>query len=70
MTKIALFPGCFDPFHRQHQKIVETALIQFELDQIWILINQKSEEKEVLASFQHRYNIIQNLFADHFQVKV
>ena len=70
MTKIALFPGCFDPFHRQHQKIVEKALIQFELDQIWILINQKSEEKEVLASFQHRYNIIQNLFADHFQVKV
>ena len=70
MTKVALFPGCFDPFHFQHQKVVEKTLKQFKLDQIWILINQSSKEKKIIASFAHRWQMINNVFSNHSQIKV
>lgn len=70
MNKIALFPGCFDPFHRQHEQIVHQVLQQFKIDQLWILINQSSEEKQITTTFSHRWQIVANLFVNHPRIKV
>lgn len=70
MKKIGLYPGCFDPFHRQHQTIVEKTLQQFGLDEIWILINQTSQEKDIIASFSNRFQMIYQLFAHQSRIKI
>lgn len=68
--KIALFPGCFDPFHNQHAAIVKSLTQAFQFDQIWILINQNSEEKTIIAQFQDRYQIIKQLFQKYPEIHV
>ncbi len=70
MTKIALFPGCFDPFHKQHQKIGENVLKWFKLDELWILVNKNSQEKKIIAPFKNRFEIIAQLFCENPKIKV
>ena len=68
--KIALFPGCFDPFHNQHHNIIKNLLkdTYLNLDQIWILVNSSSQEKKLIGSFAERWKIIDQLWKNSSKV--
>ena len=37
--KIGIMGGTFDPIHNGHLHLAQTALTQFDLDQIWFMPN-------------------------------
>lgn len=67
MTKIALFPGSFDPFTVGHESIVRRALPLFDTIIIGIGINESKQEFFPLLS---RVEWVKNVFADMPQVQV
>lgn len=68
MTRIALFPGSFDPFTRGHQNIVERGLKLF--DEVVIAIGKNTDKKFALASEEDRRDAIADFFKDNPRVKV
>ncbi len=49
--KIGILGGTFDPFHKGHFQLAQTAYEQFQLDEIWIMPNgnppHKKEQKQL-----------------------
>lgn len=46
--KIGILGGTFDPFHKGHFMIAETAYEQFDLDEVWILPNGNPPHKQAI----------------------
>ena len=67
MTKIALFPGSFDPFTKGHQNIVERALPLFDKLVIGIGCNTN---KHTLYTPEERQQQIAKLFKDDPRIVV
>ncbi len=44
--KIGILGGTFDPFHKGHFMLAETAYKQFELDEVWIMPNGNPPHKK------------------------
>lgn len=61
MSKIAIFPGSFDPITNAHVDIIERALPLF--DKIYIAIGVNSSKKAYI-DLEIRKEIIQNIFQD------
>lgn len=61
MSRIALFPGSFDPFTKGHESVVRKALPLF--DEIVIGIGQNST-KNSMFTLEQRVNWISKVFAD------
>ena len=66
-SKIALFPGSFDPFTRAHEQLVQQALLVF--DHVVIAIGQNSQKKNMF-SIQQRLAWIQAIFGQQARVSV
>lgn len=64
--KIGILGGTFDPFHKGHFMIAETAYRQFELDEIWIMPNgnppHKRDTKQ--TDFELRCEMVSLAIAD------
>jgi len=67
MSKIAIFPGTFDPFTNGHHDIVLKGLSIF--DEIIIAIGVNSLKKRMFP-LEKRIEWIANVFADEVRVKV
>ncbi len=68
---IALYPGCFDPIHKQHFKITKTVCQEFSfLKEIWVLINENSQEKKILTPFSQRLKMLEIIFSKHQKIKI
>ncbi len=67
MSKIALFPGSFDPFTKGHENIINRALPLFDL--IIIAIGRNSS-KGSFFSLEKRLAMIRHLYRDESKVKV
>ncbi len=60
--KIAFLGGAFDPPHVGHFKIIEYCINLF--DKVLIIPNKESpsDNKKIIASYQHRINMLNILF--------
>ncbi|GHT22643.1 phosphopantetheine adenylyltransferase [Bacteroidia bacterium] len=67
MSKIAVFPGSFDPFTLGHESIVLRALGLF--DKIIVGIGSNNNKSSFFTAAQ-RLEMINNLFADKPQIEV
>jgi pantetheine-phosphate adenylyltransferase len=67
MSRIAIFPGSFDPITCGHENIVKRALPLF--DQIIIAIGSNQDKKNYFT-VQQRTGFIRKVFADHPQVTI
>jgi len=67
MSKIAIFPGTFDPFTRGHQDIADRASKMF--DKVIITI-AKNSSKSPLFSKEERKEMIQEIYADKPSIAV
>lgn len=65
MAKLAVFGGTFDPIHRGHLLVAETALKQSSLDQVlWLPAYQPPHKGEPVAAFHHRMAMVRLAIAD------
>lgn len=67
MSKIAVFPGSFDPFTKGHECVVEKALQLF--DEVVIGIGQNTS-KQYLFDLARRKAHIQSIFRDESRVRI
>lgn len=67
MSKIAVFPGSFDPFTKGHECIIEKALGLF--DEVVIAIGQNTS-KNYLFSLEKRKAHIKSIFENDKRVRV
>ncbi len=67
MTKVALFPGSFDPFTRGHEDIVLRSLKIF--DEVIITVGHNSNKKRYF-NIDSMMECIESAFADNHRVKV
>lgn len=67
MTKIALFPGSFDPFTIGHASIVRRALGMF--DRIVIAVGYNINKRSLLSP-QERVEAIERVYAEESRVSV
>jgi pantetheine-phosphate adenylyltransferase len=67
MSRIAVFPGTFDPITRGHENIIRRALPLF--DQIIVAIGMNSA-KSTMFSLEQRQQWIADLFKDESKIKV
>jgi pantetheine-phosphate adenylyltransferase len=65
--KVAIYPGSFDPFHRGHKYIVDTALSIFDEVVICVAVNPN---KNGYFEPRTRINIIEAIFKTNDRVKV
>lgn len=65
--KIGILGGSFNPVHYGHLLMAETALGQFELDQvIWVPTHRPPHKRAYqLLAFEHRWKMVQAAIADH-----
>lgn len=58
--KIGILGGTFDPFHKGHYMLAETAYEQFSLDEIWIMPNGNPPHKKEIeqTDFESRCEMI------------
>lgn len=58
--KIGILGGTFDPFHKGHYMLAETAYRQFSLDEIWIMPNGNPPHKKEIrqTDFESRCEMI------------
>ncbi len=71
-NKIALFGGSFDPVHKGHTRLLETALTELDLDLAYMIPCKQSPHKANApqASDQHRLEMCQLSIAHLSKVKV
>jgi pantetheine-phosphate adenylyltransferase len=67
MSKIAVFPGSFDPFNKGHENVIERALPLF--DQVVIAIGHNSQ-KQSYFSLEQRLKMITRLYGSNPKIKV
>jgi pantetheine-phosphate adenylyltransferase len=67
MSKIAIFPGTFDPFTLGHLSLVERGLQLF--DEIIVAIGVNMDKKTIFTTEQ-RLEMISRLFSDNPKIKV
>lgn len=67
LQKIGIFGGAFNPVHWGHLVVAETALSQFELDQVLWVTTYHPSHKQIsnLLEFKHRLTMVQRAIADH-----
>lgn len=70
MSKIGFFGGCFNPPTVAHLKIVQSALNDFNLDKVIIIPMGDKYQKIDLISFEHRFNMLQKMFANEKKVEI
>ena len=64
--KIGILGGTFDPFHKGHFMLAETAYAQFSLDEMWIMPNGNPPHKRNIeqTDFKMRCEMIQIAISD------
>ena len=67
MTKIAIYPGTFDPIHRGHCDIINRAANLW--DELYIAVAD-SPHKNTLFSLNERKEMIDTEFNSHNNIKV
>ncbi|HPE33625.1 MAG TPA: pantetheine-phosphate adenylyltransferase [Bacteroidales bacterium] len=67
MTKIAVFPGSFDPITKGHEDIIIRAIPLF--DKIIVAIGQ-NQDKKVYFSIQKRLEFLRIVFKNHPTIEV
>lgn len=67
MSKIAVFPGSFDPITRGHESVILRALPLF--DEIYVSIGVNAEKKSYF-SVEERMEFVRIVFADQSKIKV
>lgn len=67
MSKMAIFPGSFDPFTKGHESVVNSALKLFDKVVVGIGVNSK---KQYLFDLDDRIEMIRKVFAGESRVEV
>jgi pantetheine-phosphate adenylyltransferase len=67
MTKVALYPGSFDPFTNGHLGITQRALLVFDRIIIGVAHNAR---KQTLFSVDERLGMIREVFGDEGRIEV
>ena len=70
MRKIGFFGGCFNPPTLAHFDIVKNALNEFNLDKVIIVPMGDRYQKKDLISFEHRFNMLQKMFAYNEKIEI
>jgi len=72
MSKIGIFGGSFDPPHLGHKALVEAALLELELDGVWVLPVGVPVHRELTSyiSAKQRLLWVEKMFAGMEGVEV
>lgn len=72
MTRIGVFGGSFDPPHLGHKALVQAALDELALDEIWVMPVGLPVHRSLTPhiSAQQRLAWVESMFADMEQVRV
>ena len=70
MSKIGFLGGCFNPPTLAHFEMVQEALSKFELDKVVVVPMGDKYPKDGLISFEHRFEMLQKMFADQQCVEI
>jgi len=72
MTRIAVFGGSFDPPHLGHKALVQAALHELELDEVWVMPVGQAVHRKLTAhiSAKQRLAWVEQMFADMQGVRV
>ncbi|MDI6402339.1 nicotinate (nicotinamide) nucleotide adenylyltransferase [Balneolaceae bacterium ANBcel3] len=67
-----LFFGTFNPVHRGHESLADSFLTFGQLDELWIIPTPSPPHKSIhdLASFEHRWNMLQIAFKGREDLKL
>lgn len=68
MTKIAIFPGSFDPYTKGHDDIVRRSLAMF--DEIYVGIGYNSSKNKRYFDIDYMVEKIESVYVDEPRVKV
>jgi len=70
--RIGLFGGSFDPPHLGHKALVETALKQLNLDEVWIIPAGLPVHRQLSGKASHHDRItwLTAMFAEHLNVRI
>jgi pantetheine-phosphate adenylyltransferase len=67
MTKIAVFPGSFDPITIGHESVIRRALPMFDKIIVGVGLNP---EKKAYFSIEERENFIKDVFSDEEKIEI
>jgi pantetheine-phosphate adenylyltransferase len=67
MTKIAVFPGSFDPITIGHESVIRRALPMFDKIIVGVGLNP---EKKAYFSIEERENFIKDVFSDEGKIEI
>ena len=70
MSKIGFFGGSFNPPTLAHFEIVNSAKKEFNLDKVIVIPMGDKYPKKDLISFEHRYNMLKNMFKDEKNIEI
>jgi nicotinate-nucleotide adenylyltransferase len=63
LTKIAIFPGAFDPVHEGHLDFVRAAIDHCHLDKVYFLPEPRPRHKQGVKALEHRLEMVQRAIA-------
>lgn len=66
-TKIALFPGSFDPFHKGHESIVQKATELF--DKLYVVVTY-NPDKDNIERIEKNFEAIKNKYQENDKIVV
>jgi len=69
-ARIGLFGGSFDPPHRGHLHVAETAMKRLKLDQVWWFPTPGNPLKEAPSDYAERFAAVRALTAQHRRFRV
>ena len=69
MKKIIFFFGSFDPLHKGHISILESAIKEVDADYLYLGLN-KNSKKGKLTSYKHRYNMLKVYAKNKEKIKI
>ena len=70
MQKLAIFGGTFNPIHRGHLLVAETALSQFQLNQIIWVPTYHPPHKVSILSYTHRCEMVKRAIQPYFSFAI
>lgn len=57
-----VFGGAFNPVHRDHIRLVDTALLQPACQEVWVMPSPDRPDKQIKTSFYHRLAMLKIAF--------
>ena len=68
--KIGVFAGAFDPIHEGHIDFIVSSINKYELDIVFVLIENESIHKKIFASYKDRKNMVERAISKNKKISI